>query len=125
MKTLTLPLKKKWFDLIKAGIKKEEYRETSAYWTSRLLKYCLGEICVAATKSAHSMTHFEDFVKSHVNSGEWVKHFDSLVFTLGYPKAGDKERRLEFKNPKIRIGEGRPEWGANPRKLYFVITWEE
>ena len=28
MKTLTLPLKKKWFDLIKAGIKKEENRET-------------------------------------------------------------------------------------------------
>jgi hypothetical protein len=125
MKTLTLPLKKKWFDLIKAGIKKEEYREASCYWTSRLLKYSLGEICVAATKSAHFMTHFEDFVKSLVNSGEWVKHFDSLVFTLGYPKADDTERRLEFKNPKIRIGEGRPEWGAKPGKLYFVITWEE
>jgi hypothetical protein len=125
MKTLTLPLKKKWFDLIKAGIKKEEYREASCYWTSRLLKYSLGEICVAATKSAHFMTHFEDFVKSYVNSGEWVKHFDSLVFTLGYPKADDTERRLEFKNPKIRIGEGRPEWGAKPGKLYFVITWEE
>lgn len=88
MKTLTLPLKKQWFDLIKAGIKKEEYRETSAYWTSRLLKDC-------------------------------------LVLTLGYPKADDTERRLEFKNPKIRIGTGRPEWGAEPGKLYFVITWEE
>jgi hypothetical protein len=125
MKTLTLPLKKKWFDIIKSGIKKEEYREASAYWTSRLLKYSIGEICVAATKSAHFMTHFEGFVKSHVNSGEWVKHFDRLVFTLGYPKSTDKERRLEFKNPKIRIGEGRPEWGAKPGKLYFVITWEE
>ena len=27
MKTLTLSLKKQWFDMIKAGIKKEEYRE--------------------------------------------------------------------------------------------------
>ena len=27
MKTLTLSLKKQWFDLIKAGVKKEEYRE--------------------------------------------------------------------------------------------------
>lgn len=50
---------------------------------------------------------------------------NKLVFTLGYPKAGDKERRLVFKNPKIRIGHGRPEWGAGPGKQYFVITWEE
>ncbi|MBR5764541.1 MAG: hypothetical protein IKX93_07965, partial [Bacteroidaceae bacterium] len=27
--------------------------------------------------------------------------FDTLVFTLGYPKADYTERRLEFKNPKI------------------------
>lgn len=38
MATLTLPLKKKWFDLIKAGIKKEEYRECSDYWISRFNK---------------------------------------------------------------------------------------
>lgn len=70
------------------------------------------------------MNHFEDFVKRHVNGGEWVKQFDRLVFTLGYPKADDTERRITFKNPKIRIGTGRPEWGAEPGKLYFVITWE-
>ena len=124
MKTLTLSLKRKWCDLIKAGVKKEEYRETSAYWTVHLLKYSLGEICVAATKSMHSMIYFEDYVKRHVNSGEWVKQFDRLVFTLGYPKAEDTERRLVFKNPKIHIGTGKHEWGAEPGKMYFVITWE-
>jgi hypothetical protein len=50
--------------------------------------------------------------------------FDTLVFTLVYPNADDTERRLTFKNPKIRIGTGLPEWGAVPRRLYFVITWE-
>lgn len=54
-----------------------------------------------------------------------LKHFYRLVFTLGYPKAGDTERRLEFKNPKIRIGQGRHEWGAALGVNYFVITWEE
>ena len=103
MKTLTLPLKKEWFDLIKAGIKKEEYREINRYWVARL---------VAA------MEPFTGTVLSFTD-------FDRLVFTLGYPKADDTERRLEFKNPKIRIGEGRPEWGAEPGKLYLVITWEE
>lgn len=105
MKTLTLPLKKKWFDLIKAGIKKEEYRDGSKsfYWANRLRE--------------HSLT------KYGLRYGPF-KHFDKLVFTLGYPKAGDTERRLTFKNPKIRIGTGKPEWGAEPNKLYFVITWE-
>ena len=125
MKTLTLSLKKQWFDMIKSGEKKEEYRETSAYWISRLLKYCLGEICVAATKSMRTMTHFSEWVERHVNNGDWVKTFDNIVFTLGYPKAGDTERRLEFKNPKIRIGQGCPEWGAEPGKMYFVISWEK
>ena len=105
MKTLTLPLKKKWFDLIKAGIKKEEYREIKQHYISRFCEQLKSRIFYPG------------------ESG--VKIFDRLVFTLGYPKAGDKERRLEFKNPKIRIGEGRPEWGAEPGKLYFVITWEE
>lgn len=49
---------------------------------------------------------------------------DTLVFTLGYPKADNTERRLTSKNPKIRIGTGNPEWGAEPGKQYFVITWE-
>ena len=36
---LTLPIKKKWFDMIKSGEKKEEYREIKTYWTKRFLKY--------------------------------------------------------------------------------------
>lgn len=31
MKTLYLPLKKEWYEMIEAGIKKEEYREESPY----------------------------------------------------------------------------------------------
>ena len=33
---LRLTLKKKWFDMIAAGIKKEEYREWKPYWFNRL-----------------------------------------------------------------------------------------
>ena len=35
---LILPIKKKWFDMIKCGEKKEEYREIKPYWTSRFGK---------------------------------------------------------------------------------------
>lgn len=97
MKTLTLSLKKKWFDLIKSGIKKEEYRECTEYWMKRL-----------------------DDEKNHS-----FKRFDKIVFTLGYPKKDDMSRRLVFRNPGIHYRTGKPEWGAEPGKLYFVITWDE
>jgi len=103
MKTLTLPLKCKWFNMIKAGIKKEEYREIKPFWKKRLRNIAL---------KTNLSTIYEGF-----------QRYDRLVFTLGYPKADDTERRLEFKNPCIRIGTGKPEWGAEPDKTYFVITW--
>lgn len=104
MKTLTLPLKKKWFDMIKSGVKKEEYREIKPYWKIRLRN---------AQKISQLTTVYSGF-----------KNFDKVVFTLAYPKADDNEHRLEFNNPHIYIGKGRPEWGAEPGKNYFVITWE-
>lgn len=33
---LHLTLKKKWFDMIASGVKKEEYREMKPYWHTRL-----------------------------------------------------------------------------------------
>jgi len=36
MKILHLTIKKKWFDLIKSGKKKIEYREKKPYWNKRL-----------------------------------------------------------------------------------------
>lgn len=37
MRILHLTLNKKWFDMIRSGIKKEEYREIKPYWRKRLL----------------------------------------------------------------------------------------
>lgn len=96
MKRLVLSLKKKWFDLIKNGVKLEEYREIKPYWKKR---FGLGDV---------------NFVP-----------YDEVEFTLGYPPKGDTERRIVFKNPSIRISSGKQEWGAEKRKLYFVITWEK
>jgi len=38
MKILHLTLKKKWFNMIASGEKKEEYREDKMYWKNRLVK---------------------------------------------------------------------------------------
>lgn len=37
-RTLSMPIKKQWFDLILSKQKLEEYREIKPYWTSRLNK---------------------------------------------------------------------------------------
>lgn len=36
---LTLPIKRKWFDMIASGEKKEEYRDLTEYYKSRFKKY--------------------------------------------------------------------------------------
>ena len=36
-KTLHLVLKRKWWDMIARGEKKEEYREVCEYWETRIL----------------------------------------------------------------------------------------
>ena len=100
MKTLTLSLKKKWFDMIKAGIKLEEYRQVKPFWIRRLIE------------------NPED--QKHAR----FKHFDKLVFTLGYPKADDTEKRMEFTGVQIDLCSGKKEWGAVPGVPYFVITWK-
>ena len=41
---LTLPIKKKWFDMILFGEKKEEYREIKPYYDSRLLGFYTGKM---------------------------------------------------------------------------------
>lgn len=50
-----------------------------------------------------------------------TKQYDEIVFVMGR----DWETTLRFKNPRVRIGTGRPEWGAETGKRYYVITWDE
>lgn len=119
-KVLYLPLKKKWFDLIKSGEKKEEYREIKLYYEKRLLDF------KSMVKDYRALC-FKLLVFGQLTDicKEYSRNFERIVFTLGYPRADDAERRVIFKNPKIRFGEGKPEWGAEKGKKYFVITWEE
>lgn len=113
MKVLHLPLKKKWFDMIKAGVKKEEYREIKPRY---LEMFC-------NTIKSYDVNKYNEFDVSF--KLRWDIEYDTIVFTLGYPKSDDTERRLVFKHPHFRIGKGKPEWGAEPGKDYFVITWDE
>lgn len=113
---LQLSLKRKWFELTKAGIKTEDYREFSQYWIKRLLNpypknYSVGYFTAEAL--------IEGFTK------QGFKQFDTNTLTLGYPSSTDTERIIKFKHAGIVIRTGNPEWGAEPDKLYFVIKHGE
>lgn len=122
MKTiLHLPLKEKWYRMIKAGIKTEEYREINAYWTKRLAP-CIKECsdanmegrCLATCKAAEVHLNW-------MHNARRIGPFTHVHFTLGYPRKDDIARNMICEIDSIRIDTGNPDWGAEPNKHYFVI----
>ena len=90
---LTLPIKRKWFDMILSGEKKEEYRDIKPYYTRRFeneLDFCqffFGEDCLI------------------------------IILRNGYSKNSPyiKVRCTLTK------GYGKEKWGAETGKKYYVL----
>jgi len=106
MKVLHLTLKKKWFDMIASGEKKEEYREIKPYWASRLT------------------TLPPEFAKrcELQDVREYTNNFDAVVFKNGYAKDAPT---ITLKCDLIYIGEAKPEWSDNWQGEVFVIKLGE
>lgn len=92
MKTLHLTLKKKWFDMILKGEKKEEYREIKPYWADRLLT---GEL-------PHKK----------------FKEFNVIEFKNGYAKNAP-EMTVECRGITIRLSKSK--WCDDGERLRYVI----
>jgi len=113
-----MSLKTKWFEMTKAGIKTEDYREINHYWIKRLMSKKYNVIYPTGQDAIDGIIKHIDpnfLVKTH------SKKFDTNTITLGYPKSTDCKRILKFEHKGIEIRTGNPEWGAYPNKLYFVI----
>ena len=93
---LILPIKKKWFDMILSGEKKEEYREIKQYYDTR----------------------FKNVWGYHPDYWD----VQCLVcFRNGYSNNSPSFNAW----CSLRIGCGEPEWGAEPNKKYYVLTIHE
>ena len=102
---LILPIKKKWFDMILSGEKKEEYREIKPYYTTRFLNS--GHLIQMV-----DVLHPEKEPKIVNNGSNWV------IFRNGYSNDS-----LSFKAlVSVIAGKGNPEWGAEPGKEYYVLN---
>jgi hypothetical protein len=120
---LRLTLKTKLFEMTKSGIKTEDYREITPYWCSRLMLY---QGCNYPQEMYNIMLNKwgVDFLRKLTESKlkqDTFKEFTTNTMTLGYPKSNDTERILKLEHKGIEIRTGKPEWGAEPNKLYFVI----
>lgn len=91
---LILPIKKKWFDMIKSGEKKEEYREIKPYYSKRF-----------------------EFVDDEELKIHTIQATKTLRFRNGYSKTSPT---IECQ-VVITKGLGKPELGAELGKSYFVL----
>lgn len=92
---LTLPIKRKWMDMIASGEKKEEYRDFTDYYDIRFTN----------TPKFWEEGKLQFYVKLRAG---YRADSPSLVIQCW-----------------LDVGEGKIEWGAEPGKQYFVlhITW--
>lgn len=94
---LTLPIKKQWFDMICSGEKKEEYREDTAYYRTRFGK----------------MFDLSDAALSNPT----LQKVSRIALRNGYGTAVP----TVVVTCLLQRGYGRPEWGAEPGKISFVL----
>ena len=110
---LYLPLKAKWFNMIKSRIKPEEYREMTPYWAKRLYG-CPANIDWCKTKEP---------VCGRCSCLRRLKpkQYSLVWFTLGYPKKNNLSRNMVIKTTGTTYGKGNPEWGAPTDRDVFII----
>ena len=89
---MILPIKRKWYDMILSGEKKEEYREIKPYYTTR----------------------FKNLWQGSLIGGEAKR---KIMFRNGYSKNSPSF----VAECTLSMGTGKPEWGAVPNERYFVL----
>lgn len=87
MKILYLTLKKKWFDMILSGEKKEEYREIKPYWDKRLI--------------VNNYTHVQFRNGYGCDSPLVVVELLDIYKNIGHPDLGAPDKKVYI----LRLGE--------------------
>lgn len=106
-KALILPIKRKWFDMIRQGIKLEEYREIKSYYDVRL---CNLFGAIWAGDQLLQGEYVPEEIREEPEQEIWFRN--------GYGKNSPTIKTI----CTLSVGEGRQEWGAEPGKRYYILN---
>lgn len=109
-KMLTLPIKKKWFDMLLSGEKKQEYRDIKPYYTSRFQKILSPGLTI---KDDHESLRWMEACRA----GEYAKTPFKVLFRNGYSAASPSF----VADVCLSIGGGKENWGAEAGKDYYIL----
>ncbi len=103
---MVLPIKRKWFDMILSGKKKEEYREIKPYYETR----------------------FTNLFKMTMKDGKLIKIPDPFleiqdtpVQTITFRNGYSNDSPMLEAECTLSVGKGKSEWGAEPDKEYYIL----
>ena len=89
---MTLPIKKKWYEMIRRGEKTEEYREIKPYYTSRFRNLWQGSLIGGKAEREIALRN------------GYKADAPTMIATV-----------------TIDIGTGKTEWGAEPKKESYRL----
>ena len=94
--------------MILSGEKKEEYREIKPYYETRFTRYFLGDTSLLVGGKKGTLN-------------EWlltdIKFCKPVKFRNGY----STKSPYFIAKCQLTIGKGKPEWGADPGKEYYIL----
>lgn len=103
-----LQIKKKWFDMIVSGEKKEEYREIKPYYDTRF-QNLFGFIMLERKGKIEILRGVLPEIER--------EPVQEIIFRNGY---STKAPMIKAKC-SIRIGTGKEKWGAEKGKIYYIL----
>ena len=103
---LTLPTKKKWFDMVLSGEKPDEYREIKPYYSVRFAKQ-LG------------------FIGAIEIMDEVLRAKQSISFQVMFRNGYSSESPSFIAEVTLSIGTGKEEWGAEKEREYYKLHIEK
>lgn len=125
--TLHLILKKKWFDMILSGEKKEEYRDIKDYWVNRLtwrhdeIDGIAWQELIESLKDKKKFGYdsYKEILDTYLCE---MAYFTKVSFRNGYAKNAPE---IVVKCKGVEIGKSKPEWSDNWQGDVFIIKLGE
>ena len=106
---LVLLVKKKWFDMVLSGEKKEEYREIKPYYMTRFRKI----MGIPPIVSDNAVI-------------EWLqKGRERFLYRIQFRNGYSKTSPSFIAKCTLSIGAGKEKWGAEKDKQYFILMIHE